>query len=193
MKSSEKKHSTRRHKRTESQKDKINGIDTIGNKSKKLMTMTNLAFVFILLIAIAFISFSYSDDSGNVDAIQKNRVYGNDMVTMDFFYLSTCPHCREQEKFNAKLLIKYPYLKIVSHNYLGEESRELLLKMATGMSGFDPENIHVPTTIVGDSLNIGYSSEFTTGKILENMIEKEHKRILENGSGNATLKINDLG
>lgn len=134
----------------------------------------SLIFLLIITAAIFFL---------NMDKNEKNEnmLYGDDMIEMHYFYLSTCPHCHEQEKFHSTILEKYPNVKIFEYEMTKTGSLERYQRMAKNLEGLDPDKFPgTPLSIIGNETNIGFGSSETTGQKLLDMIEKEHMRIMNN-------------
>lgn len=129
-------------------------------------------FAVIVVIAAAILVLN-----GN-DSDSENLPYGDDVVTMYYFHLSTCPHCHEQNKFNEKLKAKYPNLKIEEYEITEPGSKEKYLELSQQVDGMDPQRVATPTTVIGDRVNVGFGTEATTGPILEDMIDERIEEIM---------------
>jgi thiol-disulfide isomerase/thioredoxin len=88
-----------------------------------------------------------------------------------FFYGDTCPHCKKAEIFLEKVKEKYPLLQINSYEVFGnKENAKLLLKLfeACGREKI----VRVPAIFIGEEVIIGYLSEETTGRTVEEAVKK---------------------
>ena len=129
---------------------------------------------FVMLIIIAAILLNHKDE--------QVIVVNQGDVVVHYFYLETCPHCKEQEEFHKVLLTKYPNVKIIEYEMTKTSSQEKYIKLGNEV-GMDTSKISTPTTIIGKDYNIGFLNEAVTGKKLEAMIEKEinnHNNDIEN-------------
>jgi thiol-disulfide isomerase/thioredoxin len=104
-------------------------------------------------------------------------------VKLYLFWGNGCPHCAAEKEFLKKLEQKYPQLEVKSYEvWYNSTNLELFKKMVEGygcgVSG-------VPTTFIGEDYIIGYSSDETTGK----KIEEKIKFCIENGCIDPTEKL----
>lgn len=89
-------------------------------------------------------------------------VNAKEKTTLYLFHGDGCPHCAEEIKFLNSIEGKYKDLEIVKYEvWYNEENAELLKKVE---EGFDIARSGVPTTIIGDIMIQGYSSN-TASKI----------------------------
>ena len=90
-----------------------------------------------------------------------------DTVTLYLFHGDGCPHCAEEIKFLNSIEGKYDNLEIVKYEvWYNDENATLLEKVKTG---FDIKNNGVPTTVIGDTLIMGYGDG--TGSKIERAIK----------------------
>ena len=69
-------------------------------EKEKRNTKVMIWGIIILFIAlISFLIIKTNNSSNN-----ENLIYGDDVIEMQFFHLTTCPHCIEQKKFHVTLL-----------------------------------------------------------------------------------------
>lgn len=71
-----------------------------------------------------------------------------------FFYLPTCPHCAEQYGFNDELIERYG-IDIIEHDVSTPEGSKLFKELG---GKYQLKGL-VPTTIVGESVFVGYTEE----------------------------------
>lgn len=95
------------------------------------------------------------------------------LATVDFFYSPACPHCVLQKPFNEKLIAKYPQVEFAYHNV---EGRQGLEEYQLAVEEYKIAHGGTPTTIVGKEKDgqctfVGWESEETTGKEIEQCIE----------------------
>mgnify|MGYP006273609077 FL=1 len=108
---------------------------------------------------------------------EEELVYGDDVIDMYYFHLSTCPHCHKQNAFHEELKQMYPNLRINEYEITQPSSKDKILEMFNQYEELDPERISTPTTIIGDNVNVGYGTDETTGQKLIEMIEEEQAKI----------------
>lgn len=157
-----------------SKKEKFRIEKQKAKRNKKIMIYSG-AIIFIFLIGF-FISSNYSEN-------EKEQVYGDDVIDMYYFHLSTCPHCHKQNKFHETLRELYPQLRINEFELTKPGSKEKILGMAKDYPQINVDRISTPTSIIGEEVNIGYGSDETTGQKLIEMIEKEKARIESSWDG----------
>ena len=87
---------------------------------------------------------------------------------LEVFVRKGCPHCESAKKFLTALQQDTPELRIIFHD-VGEnfEARDRLFRLATKF-GIKP--IGVPAFWVKGKLIVGFSSEETTGRQLEDLL-----------------------
>ena len=124
-----------------------------------------------ILIILIFLCFPFVVKAKNHD------------VVLYFFHGDGCPHCAEEEKFLSTARDKYDNLSIVSYEvWYNDENAELLEKVE---SAFDIKRSGVPTTVIGDTVIMGFG-DGTSSKI-ERAIEYYSKH----GDSNQIPKIKD--
>jgi hypothetical protein len=87
-----------------------------------------------------------------------------------FFHITGCSHCEEQEQFNEKLAITYPQIRIIKHDVTTPTEHALLLEKLEEL-GIEDEPAY-PITIFGNQVFSGWESEETTGKAIEEALQK---------------------
>ena len=95
----------------------------------------------------------------------------NEGLEVHFFYLSDCKGCEEQKPFNEKLASIYPSIYFVYHDVSESGESTLFLEMLASV-GVEDEQLDVPTTIFGGQAFIGWNSEETTGKEIEETLQQ---------------------
>jgi len=115
--------------------------------------------IFFLLIFIFFLSI-----------FLPKGVLASEKVEIYFFWGQGCPHCAKEKPFLEELKQKYPQLEIKEFEvYYSEENQKLFQKVAQAYNT-QPEG--VPMTFIGKDFIVGFESEKTTGKEIENLIQK---------------------
>jgi len=155
-------------------------------REKKRKNSIKISIAFVIIIFLAFLV-KLNNDSNN-----ETLIYGDDVIEMNFFHLSTCPHCIEQKKFHKTLMKLYPELKINSYELTESGSKEKFEELSTAFDNLDFNKISTPTTIIGDEINVGFGTPETTGQKLIEMIEKEKERIEENWNNETMVRTIDL-
>lgn len=98
-----------------------------------------------------------------------NQVISVKKVEVYFFWGSGCPHCAKAKSFFEKLKEKYPQLEVKEFEvYFNENNQKLFQEIA---KAYNTEPIGVPTIFIGKEFLLGFSSEETTGKEIENLIQ----------------------
>ncbi len=91
-----------------------------------------------------------------------------DTVTLHLFWSQGCPHCAKEKEFLTTLTSKYPMLTV--HEYeitQDKENAELLSQIGKKLGVTIPG---VPFTLIGDKEIVGYFSDETTGKEIEDAV-----------------------
>ncbi|VVB57295.1 Uncharacterised protein [uncultured archaeon] len=105
--------------------------------------------LLLLVIFAGFYSFAFTDVSAPI------RPAGQPVVaTVDFFYLSTCPHCRQQEDFNNKLAAEFPQVNWSYHDMSSSAVQDLSAQMMMERN-YTPIKA-TPITIIGNKVFVGY-------------------------------------
>ena len=90
-----------------------------------------------------------------------------DTIKLYLFHGDGCPHCAEEIKFLDSIEGKYDNLEIVKYEvWYNNENATLLEKVK---SAFDDKRNGVPTTVIGDTVILGYGDG--TGSKIERAIE----------------------
>lgn len=94
---------------------------------------------------------------------------GTDGVNIYFFWGEGCPHCAKEKPFLDQIENKYSEVTVHSfETWYDAENRDLFIKagqaLRTNVSG-------VPFTIIGNQDIVGYLSDATTGKKIEDAVK----------------------
>lgn len=115
----------------------------------------------ILIFLFLFISFSF---------ISFSAVFAQQKVEIYFFWGQGCPHCAQEKPFLEKMKQKYPQLVVKDFEiYYDAENRALFEKIA---KAYNTQSYGVPMTFIGKDFIVGFATEETTGKEIENLIQK---------------------
>ena len=100
-------------------------------------------------------------------------VLAQEKLEMVYFWGDGCPHCAKEKVFLEKLEKKYPELEIKRYEvWYNPENQKLFKEYA---EKYNVQQLGVPLTIINDKYFIGYGSDETSGREIENYI----KQILE--------------
>lgn len=94
---------------------------------------------------------------------------GDEKVTVYLFWSSTCPHCRDEKDFLAKLVEKYPQVQVKDFEVSGNADNSRLFKKVA--QEFGNERGLVPFTVIGDQHVLGFYNEQTTGEVIETLVK----------------------
>jgi hypothetical protein len=147
-----------------------------------------LSIVLILLLVGVGVSFLSSSNTEEME----NLIYGDDVIEMHYFHLSTCPHCHKQNAFHSTILGQYPNVRINTYEITQAGTRAKLEEIAAQYPDFDLSKFGTPTSFIGEEFNVGYGSDSTTGQKLLSMVEKEQARIDANWDSTTMTKTIEL-
>ncbi|MBR5370225.1 MAG: hypothetical protein IK137_02860 [Bacilli bacterium] len=95
-------------------------------------------------------------------------VKAENKITLYLFHGDGCPHCAEEINYLNKIKSKYKNLKIVKYEvWYNKENAEFLKQVK---ASFEVNSPYVPTTIIGNTIMIGYKDD-TTGATIERTIK----------------------
>lgn len=152
-------------------------------------------FAIIILIGIVSISFDKLKKGDDNSLIYENKIYGDDVIEMYYFHWTRCSHCIEQNKFNKKLIAKYPNLKIIEFEITEDGSKEKYEELAQNydeLANSWDEFPGTPLTLINNEFSIGYDKDETTGKKIEDMIIKKNQEINNNWDENTMTRTIDI-
>ncbi len=89
-------------------------------------------------------------------------------IDVYFFWGEGCPHCKEEEEYLNVLKIKYNDLVIHDYEVWYNNDNQELLKDISEKLNIKANG--VPLTVIGNNYVVGYLSDNTTGKQIENYI-----------------------
>ena len=108
-------------------------------------------FKKIMILAFVFFCFPFL-----VNAEEKN-------VRLYLFHGDGCPHCAEEISFLNSIENKYESLEIVKYEvWYSSENDELMRKVK---EAFDVNSTGVPTTVIGDTIIVGYGGSASASKL----------------------------
>lgn len=92
-------------------------------------------------------------------------------VTIDFFWSTSCPHCKREMAFLEGLKARHPGLLIIPHEVSANpEEAALLIRLS---EAFGTKVAGVPATFVGDNYPIfGYRDARSTGAEIETRVRE---------------------
>lgn len=162
------------------------------SKYKKTFWEMHSTKVYILIAILVIIGLPFMLGKSSDKENQQSQIFGDDVIDLEYFHLSTCPHCHKQNEFHKILLEKYPNLRINTYEMTKRSSAEKLQEISANYPDFDINQFGTPTSFIGEEFNIGYGSDDTTGQKLIEMIEKEQTRINENWNESTMIRSVDL-
>ena len=159
---------------------------------RKKFFKENLALIIVLAIIVG-LGLVVMLVSMNEQAEEQNKVYGDDVIKMHYFHLTTCPHCQKQNEYLPQLKAKYPNLKVIKYEMTQSSSGQKYQEMAQDFEELNPDQFPgTPLTIVGDEYNVGFSTAQTTGPILESMVKKQQEKIDANWNESTMTRTIEL-
>ena len=120
--------------------------------------MRKLSLIF--LVSISLILFS-----GIIDA-------ADDLIEVDFFFKPGCPSCTKEEVFLDKLENRYSNIEVGRFSIFEKDSLDLLTELYNEHGVSQRERGLVPITFIDGRYFLGFNNEETTGKEIENYIQK---------------------
>lgn len=110
---------------------------------------------------------------------------GEVKIEIIFFHSDTCPHCRAEKAYLDNLTARRPYLKVVSFEISGPENQKIYREYGQRLGV--PESAlsiyAVPLTVIGDKYILGYQTDETTGKNIENEVNSLQSGLIGPDSG----------
>lgn len=130
------------------------------------LVKTLLIGVFLLAVSAVFVFGRPGFAAGQETAGAETK------VQIVFFHSDTCPHCRAEKAYLDRMLEERPYLEVVGYEISGAENQRLYQEY--GRRFGVPESAlsiyAVPLTAIGDKYFLGYQTDETTGKEIENAV-----------------------
>lgn len=115
-----------------------------------------LLLLFLLIIPFIAVKSIYADEPKQ--------------VTIYFFWGEGCPHCAKEEKFLENLVSRYPEVKVIDYEVWGnKKNRDLMIEYGKKLNA-DVKG--VPFTVIGQEYINGFLSDETTGKRIEDAVNK---------------------
>lgn len=104
----------------------------------------------------------------------------------EMFVRQGCPHCEKAKAYLAHLQERHPQLTITVHD-IGENP-QALLRLKTLAAKFDVPQLGVPAFYVRGELVVGFQSEETTGKLLEELLGRPPPDVGTSSEGACSLE-----
>ncbi|OIO21450.1 hypothetical protein COV61_05245 [Candidatus Micrarchaeota archaeon CG11_big_fil_rev_8_21_14_0_20_47_5] len=146
-------------------------LDAIISETKNFLKSDFHRFLVLFLIAVGGLVYV----TGEYETITVKDA----VLTLDFFYAPTCPHCTVQKPYNIQLMQKYPGVQFTYHDITKPQEGEYFFKT---LQRLNISQAGTPTTVVGDCYVVGFGSPETTGVEIEKCIQKGLGEI-SNGAG----------
>ena len=115
-------------------------------------------FSRFLLLAIAVAALYALAFSATVEPVAPQQFSGNATLDVHFFYLPSCPHCKEQMPYNQQIAQDYPSAKWIYHDTSDPVQNEL---MKSALSALGRKQEGVPTTIINRTVIVGFDKAST--------------------------------
>ena len=125
--------------------------ETFADPFSRILT---LLIVVGALYALAF--------SATVEPVAPQQFSGNTTLDVHFFYLPSCPHCKEQMPYNQQIAQEYPQAKWTYHDTSDPAQLELLDGM---LAALGKKHEGVPTTIINGTVIVGFDKAATPQKL----------------------------
>ncbi len=112
-------------------------------------------------------------DSAEETASVEEYVYDGpaiDESALNLFFSPTCPHCHKEREFLKKMAVKYPELTINEYDVANKESIVMIFELARRHNMDESMLGGVPLTFIGDKYFLGYGTDETSGKAIEDAI-----------------------
>lgn len=110
------------------------------------------------------------------------KIEAQEKVSLHLFWAYGCPHCEEEKIFLNNLKDQYPELTIKAYEVTSNRPNSILLEKTGEALGINISG--VPFTIIGQDYFIGYESDETTGRRIEETIrlatENDHDDLVGN-------------
>lgn len=112
-------------------------------------------------------------------------------ITLYLFHGDGCPHCADEIKYLNMIEKKYKNLKIVKYEVWYNDENSNFLKTVKESFGYD--NNYVPTTVIGDTIFMGFSdaTKSKIGRAIEFYSKNNYTDQIENIK-NGTFDVNNL-
>ncbi len=133
-------------------------LDLIKNFTKSKF---NLALIFCLLILGGFLIFSSPEQ----------QEQPTDKLTINYFFLPSCPHCTEQKPIILELQKEFPDIQFFFHDISLPEGSALFYKKALE-AGMNVTMLGTPTTFVGEKPLIGIHTKQQIIDVINECIEQ---------------------
>jgi len=119
--------------------------------------------IWLLSLFLVVLVFSHS-------ALAQNDLSApNQEVVIYFFWGEGCPHCTNQKPFLDKLVQKYSQLRVEDFEIYRNLDNQKLFTQVAGVYGTTPRG--VPMTFIGRDFVVGFGSEETTGRQIEDLVK----------------------
>ena len=136
--------------------------------------------IFVSILSLIFSAFlflpAFADQKAELNSsVSENQGSRAERGVLIYFWGDGCPHCAKESKFLEGIAKKYPELEIkkyeVWYNQANQKTFQELAKK------YNIERLAVPLTIINGKSFLGYQSDDTTGKMIEEEIIKATEEI----------------
>jgi len=142
-------------------------VVTHTNKANILFSIKAIIIFCLLLINSVLMS-------ANVQAETSKGLQTSNKVTLHYFWSRYCPHCKEAKPFIENLATNYPWLTLNSYDLVDNRiNQKLYVQMAKQLQQAANS---VPAFIFCEQMLVGYDTNETTGRELEEKLLACHQQ-----------------
>ena len=142
-------------------------VVTHTNKANILFSIKAIIIFCLLLINSVLMS-------ANVQAETSKGLQTSNQVTLHYFWSRYCPHCKEAKPFIENLATNYPWLTLNSYDLVDNRiNQKLYVQMAKQLQQAANS---VPAFIFCEQMLVGYDTNETTGRELEEKLLACHQQ-----------------
>jgi len=116
-------------------------------------------FLILIILVAAGYALAFS---ATVEPVAPQQFSGNATLEVHFFYHPACPHCKEQMPYNQQIAVDYPDAKWTYHDTSDPVQNEF---MQSALEALGKEQEGVPTTIINETVIVGFDKASTPQKI----------------------------
>jgi thiol-disulfide isomerase/thioredoxin len=126
----------------------MNSVSSLLKPVQELFSGNFARMLLLLVIFAGLYSFVALDVSAPI------QQPGASLASIDFFYLSTCPHCRQQVPTNEQLAVEFPQAEWIYHDMSQTYVQDLSAQMMEARNATPVKA--TPITIIGQRVFVGF-------------------------------------